>query len=121
MRAGKGGKWRAVPLTLTARRALEPWRASPWGNAAPGEGMLVFPGRDGAPALTARAVQQAFARYGQRAGTPDSSKQNRSWGHVHFFFFFFRPRLRFGASVLCGLGRCASPSHTGSSLDIVSP
>lgn len=70
MRHGRGGKLREAPLTLTARRALAAWRDQRWPAGAPATD-LVFPGRQPGQPLTARAVQQAFARYARRAGVED--------------------------------------------------
>jgi site-specific recombinase XerD len=58
VRQGKGGRRRVVPLTLTARQALQRWRNQ--------QGMVastarVFP-------VTPRAVQKALARYSRQAG-----------------------------------------------------
>lgn len=68
VRRGKGEKWREVPLSLTARRALAAWRDARWPDALPTPDAAVFPGRDGLRPLSARAVQQAFVRYTRRAG-----------------------------------------------------
>jgi site-specific recombinase XerD len=58
VRQGKGGRRRVVPLTLTARQALQRWRDTqgPVSTTA-----RVFP-------LTPRAVQKALARYSRQEG-----------------------------------------------------
>jgi integrase/recombinase XerC len=68
VRAGKGGKHREVPLTLTARRALSSWRDARWPAGSPEPGVAVFPGRGGRGHLTSRGAQLAFVRYSRRAG-----------------------------------------------------
>lgn len=68
VRKGKGARYREVPLSLTARRALETWRKTRWPDQTPAQDAPVFPGRAGAHPLTSRAAQQAFARYVRRAG-----------------------------------------------------
>jgi len=60
VRKGKGGRFREVPLNITARRPL----------AAYLDGLLgqwLFPGRDGLP-MTSRAAQKAVAKYARLAG-----------------------------------------------------
>lgn len=66
VRAGKGGRRREVPLTLTARRALTDWQAvlqnegrgSPW----------IFAGHQATWPITARAFEAALGGYSRRAG-----------------------------------------------------
>ena len=52
VRAGKGGKYREVPLNKDAREALRAWL-----NVHPGDTEILFPGRRGAP-LRPRGVQR---------------------------------------------------------------
>lgn len=60
VKAGKGGKWREVPLNATARRELAAYLAS-----HPG-GDWLFPGKRGH--LTTRAAEKTLASYVRRAG-----------------------------------------------------
>ena len=62
---GKGGKTRRVPLSLTARHALEAWRR----EQHPSPDAYLFPGRRGGH-LTTRAVQLRLRRYGTLAAVP---------------------------------------------------
>jgi len=62
IRAGKGGKFREVPLNAEARRALRGYLAVRPTSEAP----LLFLGQRGA--LTASAVRKIVEKYGRRAG-----------------------------------------------------
>ncbi len=57
VRQGKGGRRRVIPLTLTARQALQRWRDA----QQPGPTARLFP-------LTLRAVQKLLARLSRQAG-----------------------------------------------------
>ena len=66
VRFGKGGKYREVPLNLTARSYLRDWAAARWPAGRPPEAP-VFTGSVGQP-LPLRTLECALVRCSQRAG-----------------------------------------------------
>lgn len=65
IRASKRGKYRNVPLNLTARNALRDYRGSL--TSANNDSDYVFPGRDGKGPLTPRNLGYIVAKYARHA------------------------------------------------------
>jgi len=76
VRAGKGGKYREVPLNRDARRALRGWLA-----AREGESERLFVGRRGLP-LRARGVQRVLKRLAKGAGLAEEKVTPHALRHT---------------------------------------